>query len=470
MESTPANAKQLLIGWASADITPDKPVQLHGQHNERISKYVRDPLTVTALAIENVSEDGDPEQAIMLSVDVPDAPRTVIEELRTLVGAELQDFDTSKLFMNTTHTHTSLLLVEGFYYPPAPPGVATPTENYELLLRQSCDAIVRAWKSRKPGGVSWALGHAVVGFCRRVFYDDGSAVMYGSSDTPRFRGVDGPQDHGVEILFCWDEAEQLTGVLACVACPAQVVEAQYYISADYWAAVRTELRKKFHKDLFVYPVISPAGDQSPRDLVRRGRGEPSMREEAGLEEMGRRIANAVEYAFHTAQSEVHREMVFQHHVEELDLPKRKATRAEMENAQKAYDELAAKHLDPRSYDASFLRRAERTIERFENQGEDPRFLIDLHVIRLGDIAFSTNPFELFVEWGLQIKARSKAAQTFAVELSGDCGPAYLPTARAVAGGGYGAEIVDNIVGPEGGQILVDRTVELINGMWPDETQ
>ena len=195
MGSTPSTAKQLLIGWASADITPDKPIQLHGQLHERISKHVRDPLTVTALALESEGEDGDTEQAIMVSCDVADAPRAVLEKLRTLVGAQLHDFDTSKLFMNTTHTHTSLLLLEDVYYPPAPPGVMTPSENVALLLRQASDAAVRAWKGRKPAGVSWALGHAAVGFCRRVVYDDGSARMYGSSDTPRFRGVEGTHDH-----------------------------------------------------------------------------------------------------------------------------------------------------------------------------------------------------------------------------------------------------------------------------------
>ena len=92
------------------------------------------------------------------------------------------------------------------------------------------------------------------------------------------------------------------------------------------------------------------------------------------------------------------------------------------------------------------------------------------MIRLGDIAIANNPFELFVEWGLQIKARSKAAHTFAVELSGDRGPNYLPTAKAVAGGSFSAMIIHNVVGPEGGHILVDRTVKLINGMWDDEVE
>ena len=89
------------------------------------------------------------------------------------------------------------------------------------------------------------------------------------------------------------------------------------------------------------------------------------------------------------------------------------------------------------------------------------------MIRLGDIAIATNPFELYLDYGLQMKARSKAEQTFVVQLTAGRG-IYLPTARAVAGGGYSAMISDNIVGPEGGQILVDRTVELINGMWAED--
>ena len=34
---------KLLIGWASKDITPEKPVALEGQFRVRISKYVHDP-------------------------------------------------------------------------------------------------------------------------------------------------------------------------------------------------------------------------------------------------------------------------------------------------------------------------------------------------------------------------------------------------------------------------------------------
>ena len=59
--------------------------------------------------------------------------------------------------------------------------------------------------------------------------------------------------------------------------------------------------------------------------------------------------------------------------------------------------------------------------------------VEIHVIRLADIALMTNPFELFLDYGNQIRARSLAAQRFLVQLA--CGSeGYLPTAKAERGG------------------------------------
>jgi len=62
-----------------------------------------------------------------------------------------------------------------------------------------------------------------------------------------------------------------------------------------------------------------------------------------------------------------------------------------------------------------------------------------------------------------MKARSPAVQTFIIQLVGH--GSYLPTEKAVRGGSYSAKVSSNLVGPEGGQVLVDRTVELINELW-----
>ena len=95
----------------------------------------------------------------------------------------------------------------------------------------------------------------------------------------------------------------------------------------------------------------------------------------------------------------------------------------------------------------------------------PYYDIELHVIRLGDIAICTNPFELFTDFGVQIKARSRALETFVIQLTGQGG--YVPTEKAVRSGGYSAIVESNVVAPEGGQLLVDRIVEHINGLWAD---
>ena len=114
-----------------------------------------------------------------------------------------------------------------------------------------------------------------------------------------------------------------------------------------------------------------------------------------------------------------------------------------------------------------IRWHQQVVDRFEQQKTEssPTFTMDLHVLRLGDVAIATNPFELFTDFGIQIKARSRALQTFLIQLSGP-GATYVPTERAERGGGYSAIAESSRVGSEGGQELVERTVEAINKLWP----
>ena len=81
---------------------------------------------------------------------------------------------------------------------------------------------------------------------------------------------------------------------------------------------------------------------------------------------------------------------------------------------------------------------------------------ECHFVRLGDIAFASNPYEYFLDYGIQIKLRSPFIQTFLVQLAG--AGSYVPSPRAAAGGGYGAVAASCPVGPEGGQVLADETV------------
>jgi len=91
------------------------------------------------------------------------------------------------------------------------------------------------------------------------------------------------------------------------------------------------------------------------------------------------------------------------------------------------------------------------------------YQMELHALRLGDCAIGTNAFELYTDFGVQMKARSPGMQTFVIQLAGP--GTYLPTERAVKHGGYGAVIQSSQIGPEGGQVLVEETVKAWKVLW-----
>ncbi len=454
----PLCAADLLAGWAQVSITPDRPVPLAGQFYTRISKSVHDPVTATALALESGSE-----QAVMVSLDVGAMDKRLLEGVRARLKTSLPGFDSRKLLMNATHTHTAPEMRDGNYE--IPDGAMKPSEVLAFLTEKVEAAVALAWKARRPAGVSWALGRAVVGYNRRSSFSDGKSTMYAKLDRPEFMNIEGYEDHALELVFFWTPERKLTGIGVNVACPSQVVEHQYYVSADFWDDARRELRRLYGPDLFVFPMVSAAGDQSPHVQLRKAT-EEKMLERLGrteTQQIGLRIARGVEEVYPAAVSGIQTGVPFVYRVEQLRLPVRKVTQADLEWARNEYARIEK---TPATQASRFrlMRRAQAVIDRYRTQDGEPEFPIELHVMRLGDIAFATNPFELFLDFGVRMKARSRAEQTFIIQLACDSG-GYLPTAKAMAAGGYGAEITSNRVGPEGGQVLVDRTVAVINSLF-----
>ncbi len=458
---TKTRAAELHIGGASATITPKQPVALSGQMRTRIAQNVASECIATALALESREGDKVLEQAIMVSCDLVAIRDGILDKAREKVKRELDDFDPKKLFLSATHTHTAPVMREGAYELPAE-GIIKPAEYVEFLTDQVADAAVRAWRSRKPGQVSWGLGHAVVAQNRRSVYADGRAQMYGRTNSDDFRGIEGYEDHGVEVLFFAHEDGKLFATAINVACPSQEVESKSEVDADFWHPVRESLQKKYGKDLLVLGWTGASGDQSPHLMYRKA-AEERMRKLRGLtrlEEIARRVVGAWEEAYAGAKQEMHSDVPFVHKVQTLELPIRRVTAAE---AALAKEKAATLAKDPKSQRRMLWERA--VVDRYERQqaGEVDPYQMELHAIRLGDVAIATNDFELFTEFGIQMKSRSPALQTFIIQLSGP--GSYVPTARAANGGGYSAIVQSNKVGPQGGQVLADETVKVLKALW-----
>jgi len=104
------------------------------------------------------------------------------------------------------------------------------------------------------------------------------------------------------------------------------------------------------------------------------------------------------------------------------------------------------------------------VARYRQQNLEPDYSFQCHILRLGNIAITTNPFELFHEFGQRMKARAEAEQVFIIQLSNGIG-GYLPTHAAVNGGSYSSKPASTVCGPEGGDELVEKTLQVLQKLW-----
>ncbi len=496
----------ILIGWAEESLVPEKKVSLAGQFFERISEYVESEISVTAMAVE---ADGD--QMIMVSCDTGEAKEVVVRKAREKFAKLTKEVDPRKIIISATHTHTSLEIGEGAQFSVSatarileeflPEGkkyneavtpddsVLTPEEGFELVTDKIALAAKRAWEGRKEALYANEFGRAAVGMNRRVCYDDGSAQMWGDTNTANFVSLEGGNDSGIELIYTFDLNKKLTGIVANIACPAQILEQRSFISADFWGRAKANLREKFGDDIYLLALCGAAGDQCPRDLVRwvnpetpiddpnvkrpnyiERKADPSMYDVSGCNRVGKRISNEI-ISVYEEITEYKSEAVFKHKVIDLNLPLRKATMAEYDQAVRELEYYIAKNRDKAfNYeDNARMYIHIGTIARFRRQQTEEVVPIEYHVVRFGDVAFATNPYELFQDYANVMKARSYAAQTFVVQLS--CGShAYLPTKKAEKHGHFSAYIASGDTGSEGGDILVRETITEINAMFEDKAR
>ena len=490
------------IGWSEVSIVPEgKKVRLLGQFYERISDVVETPISVTGLAFES----GD-DCAVFVSCDLVGVSNKLISDAKELLPS---NFPKDKLIVNAIHTHTSIgyarenppfnnyravlekMLPEGCSYKSI---VSDNVENLlegkearAFLAERIAKAALSAWENRKEACYATGFGRAAVGMCRRVCYDDGSAKMWGDTNSANFTELESGNDSGIELLFTYDMDKKLTGVVANVACPAQVLEHQNFISSDYMGKLKRIIREKYGNDVNLLGLISPAGDMCPRDMIRwvdaeielkdpnierekiiPRNADPSMFDIKGCEKAAKRIANEVFWALEDVTEYVTEAPIVHKNIK-LDLPLRRITPQEYEASYNIIKEFAENCTGDINYaDNARLQIHSGNVARYKLQQTMDMFEIEVHVLRIGDVAFATNPFELFLNYGNQIRARSLAKQTFLIQLACGGGLGYLPTERAEKGSHYSAFIGSGVTGHEGGNLLVRKTLTEINALFAEK--
>lgn len=489
----------LKFGWSKKDVSIEGPIGMPGQFFERISTGILDPITLTVLAIESENE-----VSVLLSADFGALGGGIIEEIRDAVRKKNPSIPTERILANATHTHTSprfnKMGVTSYDKAPHDKIDYIQPEAYRaFLVDQASDAVTEAYEGRAEGSYAYGYGYAVVAHHRRPTYADDLrlrpgqkapsslhvdkyAKMYGNTNDPMFLEYEGNVDSNAYFMFTFDRDDRLTGAIVNVPCPSQNGEMETLLSADYWAQLRAMVKEKYG-DIFILAQCACAGDMAPRTLHAREAEErkfalkyegldkgalESKRELCARYEIAERIMLAFDDTYKWASKKKIKEAKLSHAVKKVRLPAWRITEEQYLSAKEEYEKYRksgfAETGDPEAdfkhntQHSVILSRYEAIIKRYEENRE--YYEPEIHVIALGDIAFVSNPFELYIAYQHRIQARSPFIQTFAVQLAAATdGGGYLCTARAAENMGYSANIYSCSVSPAGGDLLVEETLK-----------
>jgi len=427
----------LRIGWSRRDVSTKEPIYMPGQFHARISRGVKDPIMLSCLVIEDENDI-----VVFLAGDFVFVDG-LIGEIKDKIRKKAPSFAADKVLISATHTHSSPCHFKKDLVTEIPhEGIQIyPNEKYrDFLTDMAAEAVLEAYETREAGGIAYGYGYAVTSHCRRVVYrddislrpgyrpmvsipQDGYVRMYGDTSDDMFQGYESGADHYVNIMFTFDRKENITGAIINISCPSQISEQEYVQTADFWNEVRESLRKKYG-DIGILPQCAAAGDLSPRTLhykkaeTRRFtlKYDKSINRQNGMSnrlDISERICAAFDEVYSWSKKEIIYDAEITHAVKKVLLEARLIQGDEYECAfgelerLKQIDYVSTGDTEHDFYENSKLdmirKRMEGIIRRYEKQQAEKEKEVVLHIIKIGDIAFATNPFELYIDISIRFR-------------------------------------------------------------------
>jgi len=402
-------------GFASREFIPPPGLSLQGQFYLRVATGIRDPLEAVAMALRQNNV-----VVVMVTLDL-----CVLDEgfVRSCQSAFEQDHGIpgANLLIHSTHTHVApalnAALSAGLGMQDIDPAYVSAVKL--CLLETVAEAIKRLAQVTLHAGCGKA---EFLGWNRRAMFNDGSSQMYGHSEMPGFAGMEGPRDSDLPVMFARNRDGRITGAVFSFASHPNSMEHGLKCSADFPGEARRQVSRTLNGIPVLY-LTGAAGNTAPSVLDPLDRSQP-WRGEEGLIRSGQYLAKiALGVITSSPPAMINSTLALERTVLEIEL--RPWPQPE----------------DPSHPKANLVNEETTRIYRLveadwpERLNRQSPARVSLNVLRVGDVVFCTNPVELFVEFGLEIKHWSTAGVTFVVELT-DGYAGYAPTQKAFGRGGY----------------------------------
>ncbi|MFA9477548.1 neutral/alkaline non-lysosomal ceramidase N-terminal domain-containing protein [Phycisphaerales bacterium AB-hyl4] len=432
-------------GASTIDWTPKRSVYLAGYpHVQRDSTGTHDPLLASAMCLS----DGEQTTALA-AVDVLFITHAMAGRIRARLEAEL-GLPPTHVLIAATHTHsgpkTTRYITDN--------GDPTIPAVDEQIVQQCEDAVVKAVREAHASMVEAEAAMVVA-----------DATGIGGNR----RDPDGPTDPEAPLLVLRRASDQqpIAAMTVYGMHPTVLHEDSTLFSGDFPAYTRQYLQQHWlGEDTPVLYFTGVAGNQSPRHVTQANTFAEAQR----LGEMlGERLLQAAK------DLEWRAELPVSCQSSQLQLPARRLP--ELDEAERRLTASAERFESLRQQGAPRpkVRTAEvdwfgaqRTLNLTRAAAEggmqaaiDMRSPTEIQLITVGPWTFIAWPGEVFVEFGLKVKARHANVQLITYA-NGENG-GYLVTREAVDEGGYEATSA-LFQSPDGGDALVAATLEQLESI------
>ena len=419
--------KVFKAGAAMSVITPPVGYSINGNMTDGAVKHVHDDTHAKAI----VMDDGNSKLAIVVS-DLCMVYRETLDKAKKKAH-EHTGIPIENMMMSATHTHSGGTACSVFQSDPEP-------SYLEFLSERIADALIRANNNLVPAQIGWGKGHeATQVHNRRWYMKDGvkNVNPFGGNDkvrmnpgiqNPDLKEPAGPIDPEISIVSLKAKTGEPIAVLANYSLHYVGGTGPGEVSADYFGMFGKRIKQLVgegdpHRPFVGIMSNGTSGDINNVDW-RSGSWKP-----AGAYAQMQRVADIVAgETYKVVSSLQYKDWVSLASAQkEITLAVRKPTSDELKRAEDILSKQKEKVL--RERDAIYAR---ETV--LMNKFSDKVSLI-IQAFKIGDLAISAIPCEVFVEIGLEVKNKSPFDSNFTISLANGYN-GYLPTPKHHSLGGY----------------------------------
>jgi len=451
----------LKVGFAERDITPDPGMEVPGGYVKEREWKIHDPCKVRAAAFD----DGRTRVALV-GLDALIAPRYVVVAARKMIHQQC-GIQPDLVLIGASHDHSAgpIGMVRPGAYDDNSPlvkklayEVSSDADGgyVQRVQEEIVTAVCHADSRRVAARCGFGVGtEGKVSFNRRLRMKNGLTYTHPGQGNPDIVGYAGPIDPQVGVVGVWDKEGVPLGCIVNFACHATTNPEGF--SANWIYYMEKTIRGSIGVNLPVVFLQGCCGDITQVDNLSPY-AFPSG--EKWAEIVGSAVgAEAVKVLTSAASSD---EISLDGCAKVWEIRRRVPS---AEHLRQSY-ELVQK--DPKEVDMTDWVFAKEIVLLDAILAKEPAAEVEVQAIQVGPAVFVTNPAEFFVEYGLELKAKSRFPFTFPVELANGC-VGYVPTEEAFGphGGGYETRLTSySNLEVSAGRQIVEAGLELAGQMTP----